>query len=442
MIRINFTFLGFYLFLTSMSSCQSSCHFTVEKVNKLAFINANVIPMTKDTVLSNLVVMIQEGRIEKVCAMNKTTIPDDYYSIDLAGKYLMPGLIDMHVHISDKGDLMKFLQHGVTTVRHMSDVPWWTNLMGFPAILSLKKAVAQKHLAGPDIITCGMTLDGNPPVSPMNKRIISTNDARKAVRQTKKKGYDAIKIYDNLSLSAYRAIVDEAHRVNLPIAGHVPHDVPLQTILDDKIWTIEHLTGYIDNKKADYTIDTSLIDHFIASTHASGTYNVPTLAIWACLPQPNGLDELKKDPRYNQIPWNVRWMWKTALPYYYDIDYTPKAQYAQHMLELTSALTKRLYDAGCPLLIGTDTNIAGTYVGDATLLEMELFVKAGISTYETLRSATILPAKALHLESETGTIETGKKANIIILNQNPLTNISHIRSLKWVYKSGCLMNVQ
>jgi len=397
--------------------------------------------MTSDTILANQLVLVHQGIIQTIAPMSSVDIPQDYRQIDIQGGYLMPGLIDMHVHISDKGDLMKFLQHGVTTVRHMSDVPWWTNLMGFPSILKLKKAVAQKQLAGPDIITCGMTLDGNPPISPMNKRITSPEDARKAVRQTKKQGYDAIKIYDNLSLSAFRAIVDEAQRVHLPIAGHVPHDVSLQTILDDKIWSIEHLTGYIDNKKADYIIDTSRIDHFIASTRASGTYNVPTLAIWASLPQPNGLDEVKKDLRYNQLPWNVRWMWKTALPYYYDIDYTPKAQYAQHMLELTSALTKRLYDAGCPLLIGTDTNIAGTFVGDATLLEMELFVKAGISTFETLRSATILPAKALGKESEIGSIETGKKANLIILNNNPLTNISHIHSLKWVYKSGCLINV-
>jgi hypothetical protein len=212
--------------------------------------------------------------------------------------------------------------------------------------------------------------------------------------------------------------------------------------LEDKIWSIEHLTGYIDNKKADYSIDTSRIDHYIALTRASGIYNVPTLAIWASLPQPNGLETLKKDPRYRQLPWNVRWMWNTALPYYYDIDYTPKSQYAQHMLKLTSALTKRLHDAGCPLLIGTDTNIAGTFVGDATLCEMELFVKAGISTFQTLQSATILPAKALGMQSQVGTIETGKKANLIILNNNPLTNISNIRSLKWVYKSGCFITVQ
>jgi imidazolonepropionase-like amidohydrolase len=132
-------------------------------------------------------------------------------------------------------------------------------------------------------------------------------------------------------------------------------------------------------------------------------------------------------------------MWKTALPYYYDISYPDKKGYTKHMLDISSELTYRLYKAGCPLLIGTDTNIAGTYVGETTWLEMELFVKAGIPVYETLRSATVLPARALGKEKETGTIEVGKRANLIVLNKNPLEDISHIRALELVYSNGYLV---
>lgn len=408
-------------------------------IQQIAFTHVNVIPMTSDTLLTDYTILVDKGKIVAVGPSNKTKIPEGFRLMDMTGKYLMPGLIDMHVHLADDGDMLKFVQHGVTTIRNMSDVPWWTRMMGFSNILKLRSKQQQREIIGPDIYTCGYTLDGNPPVSPMNRRIISEKDAQKEIAKEKQRGYDAVKLYDNLSLDAYKAIVSEAAKAGMPLAGHVPHAVPLDVILHDNILSIEHLTGYIDNKTADYSIPRDKINDYIELNRKTGIYNTPTLSVWACMPPENGIDSLKNTSKFKALSWHIRWMWKTALPYYYDISYPDKKGYTQHMLNISMDLTSRLYKAGCPLLIGTDTNIAGTYVGETTWLEMELFVKAGIPAYETLRSATILPSRALGKEKETGTIEAGKKANIIILDKNPLENISNIRSIQWVYCNGFLV---
>lgn len=408
-------------------------------IEKIAFIGANIIPMTSDTILNNYTILADQGRIVQIGATLELLVPENYHTIDVRGKYIMPGFIDMHVHLSDDRDMVNFVTHGVTTIRNMSDIPWWTRAMGFSNILKLREKQRNRKIIGPDIYTCGYTLDGNPPVSPMNKRIITKRDAEKEIIRAKQKGYDAIKLYDNLTFDTYKAILEAAKKVNMPVVGHVPHAVPLNVILNDKVVSIEHLTGYINNKTADYSISKDSIDEYIELNQKVGVYNVPTIAVWACMPSENGIEKLKDNPKYKALSWHIRWMWNAALPYYYDISYPDKTNYTKHMLDLTSNLTYRLYKAGCPLLIGTDSNIAGTFVGETTLLEMELFVKAGIPIYETLRSATILPARALGKESEIGSIEVGKKANLTILCSNPLDDIVNIRKIAWVYCNGFLI---
>ncbi|HEX3006204.1 MAG TPA: amidohydrolase family protein [Bacteroidales bacterium] len=442
-MKLRSSFLPFFVLLIANMipvSCQSDKELMKQSdFQRIAFTHANVVPMTTDTVLIDYTVIVDKGMIVSMGAFDEIAVPEGFKKIDIHGKYLMPGLIDMHVHVSDDADMLKFVQHGVTTVRNMSDVPWWTRMMGFANILKLREQQQRRQIIGPDIYTCGYTLDGDPPVSPMNKRITSEKEAQKEIAKEKQRGYDAIKLYDNLSFSAYKSVVAAAAKAGMPVAGHVPHAVPLKELFQDPIISIEHLTGYIDNKTAEYSIPKEKIEEYLALNRKSGIYNVPTLAVWACMPPENGIDSLKNSSQYKGLSWHIRWMWKTALPYYYDISYPDRKGYTQHMLNITSDLTYRLYKAGCPLLIGTDTNIAGTYVGETTWIEMELFVKAGIPVYETLRSATVLPARALGKEKEIGTIEPGKRANLIIIGENPLDNISHIRGVQWIYSNGYLI---
>lgn len=426
-------------------SCRS-----VEKISKaakpdvefpkIAFVGVNILPMTEKIVISNQTLLVENGRIIDFGQVETIPVPNDYHLVKCDGKYIMPGLIDMHVHISDDGDMLRFLKYGVTTVRHMSDVPWWAKLIGFSNILKLKDKLNKEKIFGPDIYTFGYCLDGKPPVSPMNKKITDTIMARREVIREKKAGYDYLKLYDKLSLNAYSAIINTAKEVSMPVAGHVPESVGLDRALSDHIKSIEHLTGYINNNSADYIIPENKVDFYLNKTRLSGVYNCPTLVVWENIPPQNGFDSLKKDPDFKYLKWQIRWLWKTALPYYYKISYPDKSNYTNRMSQITQEFAYRLYLNECPLLIGTDANVIGTYIGYSTLREIELFNKCGIPNYETLKSATVLAAAALGKESEIGTIEKGKKANLILLNENPLENINNIRTLAYVYKNKFLFS--
>ncbi len=430
------------LIMISCKSLDRICKENKQKVEfpRVAFIGVNIIPISNDTVMLYQTLLVENGKIYDFGDANTMLIPNDYHRIECRGKYLMPGLIDMHVHISDDGDMLKFLKYGVTTVRNMSDVPWWSKLMGFSDILSLKHKQEHEKVFGPCIYTFGYCLDGKPPVSPMNKKISNSISAKKEVNKEKSAGYDFIKIYDKLSEEAYVSIINSAREANIPVAGHVPDSVGLEQVLNDQIKSIEHLTGYIDNNSADYIIPKNRLDFFINKTKSNGVYNCPTIVVWENIPSEHGFDSLKNDNEFKYLKWYIKWLWKTSLSYYYKITYPDKANYTKRMSLIAQELTYELYLKGCPLLIGTDANVIGTYVGASTLKEMEIFNKCGIPIFETLRSATVVAATALGKENEIGTIEKGKQANFILLNGNPLDNIHNIRTLSYVYLNKFLFS--
>lgn len=399
---------------------------------KIAFTGVNIITLKNDSILLNQTLLVNDGRIAEFGNTNELQVPNTYHVIKCDGKYLMPGLIDMHVHISDDGDMLKCLKYGVTTVRNMSDVPWWAKFMGFSDILKLKERQNQGKVFGPDIYTFGYSLDGKPPVSPMNKKITDAVSARNEVIREKKKGYDFIKLYDKLSLTAYTSIMNSAKEMNMQAGGHVPELVGLDRILDDHVLSIEHLSGYIDNNAGDYIIPQDKFDLYLNKTKSSGVYNCPTIVVWDNIPPEKGFDVLLKDPDFKYLKWHVRWLWRTSLPYYHRNTYPDKLFYTKHMSQISQELTYKLFLSGCPLLIGTDANVIGTYVGYSTLREIELFNKCGIPNFDILKSATIVAATALGLDKEIGTIEKGKKANLVLLNENPLEDIKNINTMAYV----------
>ena len=431
--------------LISLFSCRSIDKITKkerDKVNfpKVAFTSVNILPISFDTILYNQTLLVENGVIKEFGDKDSIEVPEGYHNLDCNGKFIMPGLADMHVHISDDGDLLKFLMSGITVVRQMSDVPWWSKLMGFSDALKLRAKQRQGKIFSPDIYSFGYCLDGKPPVSPMNKKIKDSLSASKEVLRQKKKGYDFIKIYDNLPLSAYSSVIRTAREADIPVGGHVPTTVGLGRMLSDKVISIEHLTGYINNNTGYYIIPEDSISYYLKMTRQSGVFNCPTMVVWENIPPENGFDSLVKEIDYKYVSWHVKWLWKMALPYYYNNSYTDKQNYPKHMLEITRELTGRLYQNGCSLIVGTDANVIGTYPGRSTLRELELFKECGIPEFEILKCATINAAKVLGVEKESGTISKGKKANLIILDRNPRENISNIRTLAYVYNSRFLLS--
>ncbi|MFO7814515.1 MAG: hypothetical protein R6V14_02035 [Halanaerobiales bacterium] len=198
--------------------------------NTIVFKNVNIIPMNKKGILKNRSVIIKDEIIQKITSKGNLNINKEAYVIDATGKYLMPGLSDMHVHIRNKSDLKLFLANGITTVRNMA---------GHKTHLIYKKKINNGEIIGPNIITTTPLLDGNPPIYPHADVLSNTKVARETVREYKEKGYDYIKVYEKLNKEVYDAIIEEAKRQNIEVVGHVPDKVGIRNVISSGQVSIE-----------------------------------------------------------------------------------------------------------------------------------------------------------------------------------------------------------
>ncbi len=429
-------FLSLAVVSCSSLGKSSRKYYSRHPARAYAIVDVNLINMEMDLVLKHQTVIVEDETISKIGPSDEINLPPDAQIIPGSGKYLLPGFIDMHVHISDESDLLKFLKHGVTTVRHMSDVPRWAKAMGFPDALSLRKKLSRIKIIGPDIYAAGYTLDGDPAVSPMNKKITSQKDAEKEIKREKEAGYDYIKIYDNLTPEIFDAILSAARAHDIPVVGHVPFEVGIDAALQSSVHSIEHLTGYINNNAGTFIIPEDKIEYYAKTTEQSGIYNCPTLVIWDNLPPEDQIEQLENDPEYQYVSWRIRWLWRKSLSYVYDITYPDRSGYAAHMMEISKTMLMALYNAGSPLILGTDANFVGVYPGISALREMELMGEAGMSNMDILRAATSTAAKALGTEGEIGTIVEGKRANMVLLEGDPLQEIDNVYRTYGVFIRG------
>ncbi len=162
--------------------------------------------MASKQILGNQTIIVHEGIIQQVGNRDEIKVPEAALIIEGNGKYLMPGLFDMHTHITDKNDLILLIANGVTTVRNMADYSGWVRLLGFPNILTLQKEIKNNKLLGPTIYTAGPILEERQTAQPFMQIIKDVSEAEKAVAVQKKKGYDFIKVYDHLTPEVYESI--------------------------------------------------------------------------------------------------------------------------------------------------------------------------------------------------------------------------------------------
>src|SRR6185369_10522318 len=284
---------------------------SVDTPQSIAFVNVNVVPFDRERILEGQTVIVREGRIAQIGPASKVKVPAGALKIDGRGKYLMPGLADMHVHLSSQPDLASqqlqlFLANGVTTVR---------NMIGKPEHLALRERVAKGELPGPTIYTAGPPMLGNTVPTP--------EDAERAVTEQKKAGYDFIKVHEGLSPETYAAIVATAKRVGIPFAGHVTATVGLQRALDAQQTSIEHLDGYLQAMVADNSpvkpgpsqvvlgpvlehIDESKIPALAAATRKAGVWNNPTLTLFKLIISDATPEDLSQWPELQYVPAKMR----------------------------------------------------------------------------------------------------------------------------------------
>ena len=197
----------------------------------VAFVNVTLVPMDSERFLEGQTVLVRDGVIEMIGDSERVQVPDDALVVDGQGKYLMPGLVDMHVHIQDENELLLLVANGVTGVRNA-----WGNTgkmlkLGFPDQLALRNQIKQGTLFGPTIYTAGPVMEGSPAFHPMAEVFDTPEMARESVLWQVDQGYDFIKVYDHLSPETYQAIIETAREKDIPVVGHVPFAVGLDGVL-------------------------------------------------------------------------------------------------------------------------------------------------------------------------------------------------------------------
>jgi imidazolonepropionase-like amidohydrolase len=396
----------------------------------------------------HLDVLVEGGRIVQVAS--NVRAPNDARVIDARGKFLIPGLWDMHVHLafpwSTPVELWEpafwlFIANGVTGVRDMGSD--WDVLRGW------RDKVEPGAVVGPHIVAAGPILDGPTPGYPGRITVRNAAEARAAVQSLKKRGVGFIKVHAHLSRESYFAIADEAKKQGLPFAGHVTQEVSLREASDAGQRSVEHINEgglFLDcsskeeelRKHPDFqrwldTYDAARCQALFDRFRRNGTWQDPTvvaLRTFAYMEE----ERSRPDPLIKYVPKKIQ----AVQAEYFDM-------FFKNRTEQERALTRRVYArqlnmvgemnrAGVRMLTGTDIAMPGFGVHD----EMELLVKAGLTPMEAIRAATRNPAEFLGRLDSTGTVEVGKAADLVLLDADPLADIRNTRKIRAVVLRGKL----
>jgi len=401
MNKIKITNLFFLLILV----CTCNTKQGVSNVHDIVFKNVNLIPMTEEKIIEKISVYISDGKIVAIAKFDDLKFQKNSTIINAEDKYLLPGFSDMHIHLFQMGATEQanlYLANGVTLVRVM---------FGNPEILKFKKMIRAGKILGPEIFTTGPLIDGKRPFWPGSFILDRPEDVASAIQKMKEQGYDAIKVYDKISLKVYDQIMIEAKKQNIPVVGHVPYSSGLLHVINSGQHSIEHFTGYTKfpiNKEQ------------IKATIESGIWKCPTLVI---LFSNDYRHKAKEFSELAYIPPEFRNMWMKTNPYSLFFDQSKK-------------ILDTLYKNGANIVSGTDAGNPFTVPGFSLHREFEFMNEAGLTPYQVLLTTTVNPARMLGISDRLGTIEEGKDADLVLLEKNPLEDIRNTRSIDGVMSKG------
>jgi imidazolonepropionase-like amidohydrolase len=399
----------------------------------VAFTNVNVIPIDRERVLHDQTVIVRDGHIATIGPTARAAVPPDALIVNSRDKYLIPGLADMHTHVFGEKEYLLYVAKGVTTIR---------NMWGFPSDLEWRAKIAKGEKLGPTIYTAGSIIDGNPPQLRGSTAIDKPEEADRIVKAQKEAGYDFIKVYNRLKPDVYDAIVDAANKYGIRVVGHVPLAVGLEHAIARKQASIEHLMGYPEVVKADGTpppgdwssrFDEKKMRAIAKSTRKAGAWNCPTLVVQIKLEMsPAEVEAFFSQPEFRYVPPQLRRM--SPAPSKDDKPLDPGTR--RRGENNRSRMVKLLHDAGARLLLGTDTGNPYLIPGISAHEELKLLVAAGLSPYDALRAGTKDAAEFLNGLEEFGTISVGKRADMILLDDNPLKRIENSALISGVMVRG------
>ena len=410
-----------------------------------------VIDATGKPAQPGMTVVIERDQIVAISPCTKVRAPAGSQIVDGRGKFLIPGLWDMHVHgFKDKTWMYPLhLANGVVGVREMwgpEDASAW------------RMQHAKYDKPSPNVYLASPIIDGPNPTWPGSVAVADAAQARAAVDRYQANGADFIKVYDGVPRDAYFAIVDEAHKLGISFVGHVPDAIRVEEASDAGQKSIEHLTGVAvgasseeetlfalkwaqtgdflrRDLRADATYDESKAAALFARFIKNGTWQCPTLVVNRSYEHfDDGIFMHKEWLRY--IPSDTRDLWKKMGD---DTGKQRNAQYwsdAHRQFPEELKLVGRMYRAGVAILAGTDTYNPYVFPGFSLHEELSLLVEAGLPPMAALQPATIGPARFMGQAERRGTVEVGKVADLVLLDRDPLADIHNTTSIRAVILGG------
>ncbi len=409
------------------------------QANTTVFVNVNVLPMRTDSVVAEQSVVVVDGRITSIGHVDTVPVPKGAIVVDGTDRYLMPGLAEMHAHLTstapDQIDRLAtlFVANGVTTVRGM---------LGRESHLELRAKLCSGEVFGPRLVTSGPSLNG--------QSVSGAADAERRVKAQKAAGYDFVKVHPGLSRAEFVALAETANEIGIPYAGHVPVAAGVQEALRLRIKTIDHLDGYFaamlpadsdgsggfggffDVMLAD-ELDAGKIPALAEATARAGVWNVPTQVLIEQRIDRTSLADLKSRPENRYVSSATLNSWldaKRSLISDRDFD----RQTAARAIGLRRQLILELHKAGAGLLLGSDAPQTFNVPGFSLHRELKTLVAAGLTPYEALRTGTVAVAK--FLGSNGGEVAVGKDADLILLDANPLMEIENSQRIHGVMLRG------
>ncbi len=404
-----------------------------------AFINVNVVSMSSPAIAPAQTVLVEDGMIAAVGDVDTVRIPDDALLVDGTDRYLMPGLAEMHAHVAPASsarlarDFDLFVANGVTTVRGM---------LGEPGHRELRRQLLAGEVFGPRLITSGPSLNG--------RTVSGARDARRQVREQADAGYDFIKVHPGLSDDEFTALAETANEVGIPFAGHVSVAAGLRKALALDMATIDHLDGYFAALLPAGSIgsggyggffdfllakdlDTARIGSVAAATAASGTWNVPTQTLIENRLSDGPTAELVNRPEMRFMPPATVERWaERREKLRAESGFDPAV--AALAIRLRREIILALHRAGAGMLLGSDAPQVFNVPGFSLHRELGLLVEAGLTPFEALRTGTV--AVAEFLGSNTGIVEVGREADLVLLDADPLADIDNTTRIHGVMLRG------
>ena len=418
----------------------------IEKDREVVFKSVNIVPMDRESIIQNQSVVVKNGKIQSIGAPKKVKYNKNALVINAKGKYLMPGLAEMHAHVPPIDDLepmkevlLLFTANGITTIRGM---------LGHPKHLELRKLINSSEILSPRFFTSGPSLSG--------QSVQTQEQAVQMVKDEKQAGYDFLKIHPGLSKDNFDAMVRTANEQNIPFAGHVSFEVGVWKAIEAKQQTIDHMDAFVEGLipgiekmteeetglfgmfVADKA-DTTRIPKLMKALRDNNVWVVPTQALAERWFSPaRTAESFRSDPEMKYINSKTLDNWVKAKK---NLESNPKydREKIDNYIKLRRKLIYECNRNGVGLLLGSDAPQIFNVPGMSTHHELQYLVDAGLTPYEALKTGTI-NVGVFYKTAEMGVIKQGANGDLVLLDANPLTDIANTQKIEGVLVGNRWMN--